>query len=40
MNRFDSKVSCALRNEKNMNRSYYYMIGTAVRCSLCVTDET
>ena len=30
----------ALRNEKNMNRRYYYMISTAVRCSVGVTGET
>ena len=45
VNRSNSKVSFvnmvrALRNDRNINRYYYDMIRTAVRCSVCVTDET
>ena len=46
MNRFDSKVSfvnTCLRNERNMNGSYYYMIPTyccSVFGTICVTEET
>ena len=36
--RFKSVLRAFTRNERNMNRCYYYTY--AVRCSVCLTDET
>ena len=33
-------IVTGIENERNMNRCYYCKIRTAVRCSVCVTDNT